>query len=321
MPNNNARDTLLRQWTLLQSIPREPQSANAGDIHAKLQTQGYSVTRRTVERDLRNLLLAGFPLLVEESQQPYLWSWSRSAPAMMLPLPSVSDAVLLVAARDYLKPLLPPMLMSALEPFMNRADEILSAVEKNNTMARWRNKVRVALPSQPLIAPEVLPQVLEPLCSALMQETQINLFYQSRSGKKKTGDTTELRVNPHALVHRGVVSYLVGTCGDYEDMRLLALHRIKSASNTYSPMRASPGFNLDDYLSQGFADFGKGEKKLLVARVAPEVAAHLQECKLAQDQVLTSVPQPQGWFELKATVWSTPQLDWWIRGFGDKIVV
>ena len=325
MPTNNSRDTLFRQWNLLQSIPREPQSATIQDIHHELKAQGYTVTKRTVERDLQHLLLAGFPLCVDDSSQPHLWSWSRHAPAMMLPVPTVSDAVLLVAARQYLRPLLPPMLMRSLEPYMERAAEILATAEKSNSLARWNNKIRVAPPTQPLMAPKVAPDILEPICSALMQETQLLIRYRSRSGKgltgvpDDTGASKEMTVHPHALVHRGVVSYLIGTVNGYEDLRMFAMHRIGSAVNTYSPMKASPGFSLDAYLAEGFADFGKGEKKQLRMRVAPEVATHLTECKLSHDQSLHPAEQPEGWFELTATVHDTPQLEWWIRGFGERI--
>lgn len=336
MPNNNSRDTLIRQWSLLQSIPREPGAASSQQIHAKLKERGYAVTPRTVERDLRKLEQAGFPLVVDESQQPFLWSWSRSAPALMLPMPTISEAVLLVAARDYLKPVLPPALMAALAPTMDNAAAMLASAEKSNEMARWRNKVRVALPNQPLIAPTVAPNVLEPICTALMQETQVEITYRSRSvntpgeeigaaapgasAPDAKGKTRKLLIHPHALIHRGIVSYLVGVCEGYSDMRLFALHRIKAAKNTYSSMQVSPGFKLDDYLSEGFADFGDGERKVLKAHIAPEVAAHLLECKLSTDQTLKPLEKPAGWFELRATVMDTPQLTWWLRAYGDKVV-
>lgn len=315
MPASTGRDTIFRQWTLLQAIPREPQSTSAAQLHDKLRQAGYTVTRRTVERDLNTLMRAGFAVWVDDTQEPYLWSWRKSATSFSLPVPSVSDALLLAMVRDYLRPLLPTTMMDALAPYLDKADGVLGSAGKSNQLARWQGKVRVALPTQPLLAPAINPAVHATLSECLLQETQIDLTYASRSG----GKTTALRVHPHALLQRGQVMYLLGTCWDYTDMRRLALHRIQAATNTYTPMAPLPGFNLDEFLKNGYADFGNGGMKQLDVRVAPSVAEHLMECRLSEDQRLTPVDEPEGWFQLQATVADTPQLEWWLRGFGLNI--
>ena len=55
---------------MLREIPRHPAKITATEIHARLVAAGYTVTKRTVERDLERL--AGpFPLQVDERSKPY----------------------------------------------------------------------------------------------------------------------------------------------------------------------------------------------------------------------------------------------------------
>ena len=315
MPANNSRDTLLRQWKLLQIIPREPAAINSREAYNKLRAEGYTVGRRTVERDMQKLVDAGFPLWVDETAEPYLWSWSRSAPAFFLPLPSVTDSLLLVMVQDNLKAILPPAVVAVLAPYVARAEAVLAESGQHNQLAHWKDKVRVVPPTQPLIAPEVDEAARNTVCESLLQETQVQVKY---AGMAK-GRSADLLLNPHALLQRGPVTYLMATCADYLDMRHYALHRVRQATNTYAPMKRLPGFNLDEQLKQGFADFGGGAMKDLDVLIDKGLAAHLSECRLTKGQTIEAVAEPEGWFRLRARLPDTPQLTWWLRGFGNQV--
>ena len=82
----------------------------------------------------------------------------------------------------------------------------------------------------------------------------------------------------------------------------------------------APQFDVDAFLSQGFADFGQGRQVQLRLRVSATVATHLAECRLSEDQRITRLNTPPGWCRISATVNDTPQLRWWIRGFGAEVV-
>jgi len=45
-------DTLLRQWQLLRAMPRAPGKADVTTLLQFVQNAGYSVTKRTLQRDL-----------------------------------------------------------------------------------------------------------------------------------------------------------------------------------------------------------------------------------------------------------------------------
>ena len=69
-----SRSTLLRQWALLQLIPRHSYRSTA-ELHERLTEQGFEVNKRTVERDLAELELL-FPLDSRKDSKPYGWRWS-----------------------------------------------------------------------------------------------------------------------------------------------------------------------------------------------------------------------------------------------------
>jgi predicted DNA-binding transcriptional regulator YafY len=45
-------NTLIRQWQMLRLLPRAPKIITVHELLKKLEQKGYSITRRTLERDL-----------------------------------------------------------------------------------------------------------------------------------------------------------------------------------------------------------------------------------------------------------------------------
>lgn len=329
MPTHNVRDVLARQWATLRLIPREPRAISAADLHSRLKDMGFVCSRRTVERDLKQLETFGFGLTCDDTAVPNLWYWYKDA-GLNLPAMTVSDALLLTMVRDYLAPILPPAVTAVLEPQFKTAQDLLESTSKTNPMAAWREKV-VSIPAmQRLIAPEITPGVMDELAKALIHQRKLLVTYYSRS----TGKLNELTLNPLGLVQRGQVFYLVATSGGYSDVRLYALHRISSTKALSDAIAAVDGFdpekfNLHSYVANGFADFGQGEKVTLELLISPGLTDHLQECRLSLDQVIEPVQETStgyvpaifGWSHLRATVQDTKQLHWWLRGLGDGVKV
>ncbi len=317
MPATKIRDTMMRHWQLMQMLPRRPASVTSRFIHEELTDAGYQVTRRTIERDLQGLVDAGFPVVVDTSLEPYLWSWDASTPTLTLPAPSVSDALLLAMVRDYVGPMLPPQMLDALQPYLDRAVQVLDSAKAHNTLASWRDKVDAVLPTQVLIPPKIDPEVNRVVSDALLQETQLEIIYDSMSGEKGKNIT----LHPHALIQRGQISYLIGSCWDYKDIRRFAMHRLRQAVNTYRPMIKQTEFKLNEYLANGYGDFGDGGMRELDIKVSPDLAEYLKECKLSTDQIMTGVEGSKGWYRLRATLADTPQLKWWLLSQGEELVV
>ncbi len=71
-------DTLLRLLTMLRYIPKYPRQITAKELFDCLVSDGFKVSKRTVERDLLSLSEI-FALISNERSLPYGWCWSKES--------------------------------------------------------------------------------------------------------------------------------------------------------------------------------------------------------------------------------------------------
>ena len=104
----------------------------------------------------------------------------------------------------------------------------------------------------------------------------------------------------------------------FEDTRLLALHRIQEAEILNESAIKPEGFNIDAEISSGRLGYGEGNSLKLVAKFTLEAGDHLYETPLSLDQTIVKEGDV---LMVTATVADTPQLIWWLLGFGDGVEV
>lgn len=78
MPFATTRATLSRQWALLRQLPGRSPGITSAELVWRLRDVGFTVSKRTVERDLNELSLI-FPLERNDKSIPFGWHWSSSA--------------------------------------------------------------------------------------------------------------------------------------------------------------------------------------------------------------------------------------------------
>lgn len=307
-------ETLLRHWQTLRLIPRHPRKVTAGDICEALAEAGFSVGKRTVERDLQALSRL-FPLALDDREKPYGWCWAQDAVAFDVPGVGTNEALAFLMARTYLGSVIPTSVQNQLAPYFRMAEQRLDTLAGHSALASWLKKVKVIEPTLPLIAP-VIPDAVEPIIhEALLLDRQCQISYL----RKDASDPDQYLVNPLGLVQRGKVVYLVCTIKTYQDLRILALHRIQAAELLDSKALCPEGFDLNAYLATGAFGWGDGKPLKLTALFAPEAASHLYETPLSVDQRLSV--QADGRVQVKATVADGKQLLWWLLGFGAAVEV
>lgn len=307
-----AQEAIARQWAMLRQIPRQPHAVTAATLKSRLDSEGYLVAKRTVERDLHTLS-AYFPIVCEESQKPFLWSWKQDAPNLHVPGLSSMEALTFHLAQRHLGGILPASAMKALSPHFQLAEKTLSQFARAKA---WTEKIRVVPATQPLLPPKVRPEAYEAITEALLNEQMLKVKYRRRSD----GKVIDYDLNPLALVQRGYSSYLIASAFDFTDPLLFALHRFSSAQCMAEPAMHIDGFNLDTYIADGGLGFGRDGKKIrLEALFDQETARHFEEAAVSSDQTLASTAD--GRVRLKATVANTPQLQWWLLGFGECVEV
>ena len=312
MPSGKIHNSLARQWELLRRLPSRGPGKTAKELTQELKDAGFAVSKRTVERDLGDLLEA-FDLNCNNGGVPYGWHWIPGASPEMPGL-SLAEALSLRLLENYLQPLLPASVLSVLAPRFGSASKTLNALSEENTVARWTDKVRTVSPSLPFLPPKIADGVLEIVQQGVLLERQIEADYQSFHAPQ----ASKLRLHPLAIVQRGPVTYLIATAFGYADIRLYAVHRIAAALLTEEASTRSPNFKLDDYIAQGGMLFGSGENIQLEARLSETIAQILRETPIAEDMAL--VQEGEQW-RLNATVADSWQLHWWILSQGAAITV
>jgi len=310
-------ETLLRHWRTLQMIPpyrRNPISST--ELQAKLEMEGYEVHLRTLQRDLHKLSQI-FPIVCKEGK-PLSWSWSADAETFDVPGMDSTAALTFRMVDLFLSKMLPASCRDALSGHMKRAETILDDLDSKGYGA-WPKKIKVVTRTQPLLPPEINPQIFDVINEALLRDLKFKGFYR---GKGST-ESQEYVVNPLGLVIADPVIYLVGTLWQYDstkDVLLLALHRFQSAELIEETALRPSAFDLDTYINSGALQFPvEAEKTIkLKAMFDKGAAGHLYESPLSANQELTEIDDD---VLLQAEVLDTSQLRWWLLGFGSAVEV
>jgi predicted DNA-binding transcriptional regulator YafY len=307
-------DTLQRQWMLLRLLPRAPVRATSSELAQRLEREGFSIAKRSVERDLHALSLQ-FPIELDDRSKPFGWSWHRDAPTFSLPGMSPLQATVLLTANAHLHSLLPAHQLAELAPLMEQARRTLTSMTDPDSPT-WADRVAVAPATQALLHPGTRSDVLVAVHEGVFKSQQLEIRYRTRAA----ADNRSYRVHPLGLVVRGQVTYLACRIGDYRDVRLLAVHRIEAAEVLDGAAVGPRGFRVQEMIPLVAAGFDRQKQIRLVLKMAEPAAEHLHETKLAADQII-SPSDEAGWVRVSAIVEDTAQLRWWLLGFGSFVEV
>lgn len=153
---------------------------------------------------------------------------------------------------------------------------------------------------------------------AVSEQRALNIVYRDKKGKR-----SDVTVHPQAALQRGPRLYFFALKEEeMEPVRMYALHRVIRAEVSDKPARVADGFELDDAVLRGQADFGDGNTVRLEALVRGYIADLVRECAVGRDQILDEEPE-DGEFEIRlaVTVPSTGQLYRWLLGCGANVKV
>ncbi|QBZ84177.1 WYL domain-containing transcriptional regulator [Hydrogenovibrio crunogenus] len=307
-------ETVLRLITLLQLIPNSPRSSNTWTLKQKLIEEGFAPSDRTLQRDLEKLSL-GFPIECDDSKKPYKWSLHNDY-SNRLPEMDNASALTWALAEEYLTGLLPQVAVDKLKNQFEHAHQILD-VQSKNSFSQWRQTVKAIPNGKALIPAEIESDIWQVVTEALLEKKALEVEYLSRKKNK----VKSFSVHPIGMVVKHSITYLVAMIKDYDDIRQLALHRIKKATLTESNARTIENFSIDEYINSGAFGYSIEEKETeLNALIEPSVAWVLEETPVSHQQELIFEPK-MNLFKLKATVPDNDETLWWLMGFGSKVEV
>jgi predicted DNA-binding transcriptional regulator YafY len=305
----------LRQWAMLRYIPRFPTKTTTKDLKEILEKNGFEVTQRTIQRDLKSLSSVLPGLQVDEEKDFPGWSWSKETKLRDIPTMDGNMALTFQMVDYFLKNIFPPSVLNQLKPYFDSSKNVLNAIDDHG-YSHWQEKVRILPRTQPLIPANINENVIVVIYEALFKGRQVRVRYRTRSG-----DEVGYDIHPLGLIFRESVVYLVATIWDYQDPRHLALHRFKQCKLLDEEVAIPAGFNLDDYLSAGSFEYGENENETikLKALFFDGAGHHLLETPLSEDQKNSVLGDGQ--LQVEATVKDSAQIRWWLMGFGDGVEV
>lgn len=296
--------TAVRYLTMLRMVPRHPKSITTTELAQRLEEQDFSVTMRSIQRDLEKLS-ADFPLLVDESARPFQWSFDREATMDIIPALDLPAALTFELAKAYLTPMLPPRALSHLQPHFNEAHRTLS--RERSPLGQWPNRVRVINRGLGGRRPAIDADVLETVTEALLREYQCKLTYQARNWP----EPEEITVHPFGLIFRDPNVYLIGTIEGREGIRQLVLHRATTGELVEQPVERTENFDLDLYIHSGAMGILKSKEPVFLRlRCDKPALNHLIEAPLSFDQITTEINDST--FEISVIVGDTQDLRWWL---------
>lgn len=301
-----------RVIALLQALPRSPQKITSNEIHQRLTSEGHDITRRSIERYLKELSESqAFGALVQcdDKAMPYGWSVAQkqnlSIPGMDAQMAATWDLV-----SRYLTPLMAKDVLAKLEPVFSEARRWF---QRHRPMGKryWSDKVAYVPRGFHLQPARVPVGIADQVYDALYRNRQMEIWYKDK--------VEPHRVHPYALVDRGAVRYLIVRFWDYEDYRHLALHRLSKVHVLDDEAAGVPEFDLNTYLQEGNMNLPYGESINLVMRFYGRAGDHLYETPVNSTQVIER--DESGGVTFSATVEHTEELKWWILGFGSGVEV
>lgn len=305
---------------LLSMLPsKSSPKISTAKLAERLATLGYSVSLRTVQRDLEDLALKYTDIECDKRSKPYTWGWVKDKVRISVPGMDPNQALSLKLLNSHLADILPESVLRDLRPLITESTRVLSESYSASAITKWSDKVAILPLTPSVVKPKIQPLVHDAVTEALLNETKLTITYvkaNETEPKKKT-------VYPLGLVQQGVVQYLVMVFDGYLEAVYMPMHRIKKANTIAEKGKAPKGFTLKKFINQGvfghWSEFADLKPIKLVAKFSKSAAAYLAEAPLASDQKLQDTPD--GNVRLTATVPLNERLIWWLMGYGENVVV
>jgi predicted DNA-binding transcriptional regulator YafY len=306
---SDTMETVNLALALLQRIPHR-RLVSAEELREQLEREGYSRDIRTIQRLLKSLCEHQDIECIDNSR-PFGYRWKEGAKGLSLPGLGPKESLILALAAQQLKPLLPANVFKSMEPFFDQAARNLDPTSKARREREWLKKVLAISTTQPLLPPKIPRGIFEAVSDALYGNLWLKVDYANSSGGRSKGS-----VMPLGLAQQGPRLYLVCRYDGFNNNRILALHRIKSAEVGTLSFERPKDFDLTQYAEDGQFGFGTGKRVRLEFCIAKEAGMHLLETPLSVDQ---TVKETQDHYKFKATVVDSLLLDRWLRGFGNDV--
>ena len=304
-------EAIRRGFNILSMVSRAPLSIS--DVHSRLKQSGISVSKRTVEKDLKRLP-DEFPQMIEvdDSSKPYTFRQPKNARKYSGMSPE--EAVCLELAYTYLNPLLPNTSLNDIKPYLKEAEAVLSE-HASSKMRRWKNKVQTINEGFQLEQAKIKEGILEDIHKSIWDGRTIIAKYRSpRRDKPK-----DYLLHPAGIVNRGRICYLICSFDERDGVTYLPLHRFYKVSIIREQASRHKNSKVSD-LTKDLLGFKVENNNINIKlKFSKAAGSHLHETPISSSMSIKE--SRDGYIIIQDSVVSNSELRWWIRAFGDDVEV
>ncbi len=298
--------------SILKRIPRN-RWISTSEILSSLAEDGIKLSVRRLQRYLKAICdNPDFKIEVRDNTKPYVYRQRVAESELAVSRLQPQESVLIRLAEEHLVNMLPPRLSLTLKPLFMAARHALAEENAGGSASAWLKKVAIVPDSIPRCPPKLTTRIFGAVCDGLYCDARLSVDYVNSEGK-----TTSAEVNPLGLVQQGQRLYLVCQFEGYDDIRHLALHRIRSVKQLDVPAVRPKGFALDRYVKGRHFNYSNGQKVHLALEFSsPVTAKNLRESPFTKEQTLEELED--GFWRLEADVDDSILLDGWIATWSEK---
>jgi predicted DNA-binding transcriptional regulator YafY len=297
-------ESLLRQWKLLKILQSRRTGTSLGDL---ADLAGY--TERTIQRDLRLLIEAGFP--ISHDQDVFgkrFWRLPVQFLERESTVLSLTEAVSLYFAKELLAPLTGTSLADGLDSVIDKIRTMLPQTALDH-FAELGERILVRSAGQTDYRKH--RQTISVISDAVQTDRVIQITYRS----VWRGDKYTAAVHPYGLVYFEGDLYLVGYSERSSAVRVFKITRILEARKTASGFRRPESFSLDDHFHGSFGIMQPGEGEIdAVVEFDPAIAALIEERQWHPSQRLRT--GAGGKLIATYRLANTVEFERWIMSFG-----
>lgn len=310
----NAINQAMLYLEVIRRIPRH-RFISTIEIQNSLRASGINVQILTLQRYLKQLYESGnLPLERNDNVRPFSYRMGTDSTPFPFTKLSPQEALMLRLIEANLHYQLPGKLNRAMEPFFDAARQTLSETQGKITHENeWLNKVAVVSNTLPQIPPSIKPRIFEAVSNALFENKKLKITYQNAEGKEKTKT-----VSPMGLVQQDIRLYLVCRFDGYQDIRHLALHRIRNAELLTEPAQKEFNFDIKTYVKEHHFNYTNSETKMVRLTLVftnEATALNLTEAPFNRTQKIEKLED--GRYRLTVKIEDSLLLDGWINTWRD----
>lgn len=290
---------LTRQWSILRVL-----HDSSSGVSIKELADRFEVSKHTIDRDLDDLLRAGFAVRVEKTGQKQLFSLANGMRRLVELKPTALELLALYACRGQLAPLSGTPLYGDLMSLLNK----IQGLAHESRLLKAVSSVFMQ-PGKRLKDYREHDQIIDDLVDAILARRICIAEYRSARAEH----TKTRRIKPLRLFFHGGGMYLYALLTDKDDaLSTLAVERMMSLSQTRETF-TPPKIDLEERLRRSFGLFEDegADVEILFSR---EVGVFVRSRCWHPDQQIDVLDD--GRLRFRAHMQGKPEIITWVLGWG-----